>query len=640
MNNTFHTLEFDRIVRQLEELACTKSAKEKIRDLEPYLYEGDVRKSQKDTSEARRIIESAGLPPIASMGDVDDILIVIGQDGCLTAEQLESVGMTLTAVKRLKDFLSRCRYLNTGLACYDEELDPLEHVREQLAEAVRGGRVEDGASRLLKSLRQDMIRMEEKVRAKADSILKSKKVCFADHYVTSRNGKMCLPVKKEYRSSVPGSVIDKSATGATLFIEPEAVASLNSELELLKIEEENETRRILYELTAMIAENQEVFEADKRLIEKLDFIFAKGKLSAAMDAKEPQINTERNIRIKNGRHPLMRREEAVPLSFELGERGKGVVITGPNTGGKTVTMKTVGLFCIMAQCGLHVPCEEAVLCMNNLVLCDIGDGQNLSENLSTFSAHITNVLDILKKAGPESLVLLDELGSGTDPAEGMGIAIAILESLRQCGYLFLVTTHYPEVKGYAEAADGIENARMAFDRETLQPLYRLVQGEAGESCALFIAKKLGMPDAMLLRAEQAAYGSLKPERLQEEGGGKKRKNVILPEGPRIRKQKEEKGHQKELAVKYAVGDSVLVLPDKKTGIVCRTVNEKGVLQVQLQDRKIWINHKRIKLQVAAEELYPEGYDFSIIFDTVENRKNRHQMEKRHQEGVEIRMEDD
>ena len=634
MNNTFHTLEFDHILRQLEELACTKSAKERIRSLEPYLYEGDVRKSQKDTTEARLIIESAGMPPIASMGDVDDILIIVGQDGCLSAEQLESVGMTLTAVKRLKDFLNRCRYLNTSLACYDEELDPLEHLREQLAEAVRGGRVEDGASRLLRSLRQDMIR------AKADSILKSRKSCFADHYVTNRNGKMCLPVKKEYRSSVPGSVIDKSATGATLFIEPEAVASMNSELELLKMEEENETRRILYELTVMVAENREVFEADKRLIEKLDYIFAKGKLSAAMEAKEPQINMERNIRIRNGRHPLMSREHAVPLSFELGDRGNGVVITGPNTGGKTVTMKTVGLFCIMAQCGLHVPCEEASLCMNNQVLCDIGDGQNISENLSTFSAHITNVLDILKKAGPESLVLLDELGSGTDPAEGMGIAIAILESLRQCGCLFLVTTHYPEVKGYAEAADGVENARMAFDRETLQPLYRLVQGEAGESCALFIAKKLGMPDAMLLRAEQAAYGNLKPERLQEESGGKKKKHVILPEGPRIRKQKEEKGIQKELAVKFTVGDSVLVLPDKKTGIVCRTVNEKGVLQVQLQDRKIWINHKRIKLLVAAEELYPEDYDFSIIFDTVENRKNRHQMERKHQEGVEIRMEDE
>ena len=639
MNNTFHTLEFDHILRQLEELACTKSAKERIRSMEPYLYEGDVRKSQKDTTEARRIIESAGMPPIASMSDVDDILIIVGQDGCLSAEQLESVGMTLTAVKRLKDFLNRCRYLNTSLACYDEELDPLEHLREQLAEAVRG-RVEDGASRLLRSLRQDIIRMEEKVRAKADSILKSRKNCFADHYVTNRNGKMCLPVKKEYRSSVPGSVIDKSATGATLFIEPEAVASMNSELELLKMEEENETRRILYELTAMVAENREVFEADKRLIEKLDYIFAKGKLSAAMEAKEPQINMERNIRIRNGRHPLMSREHAVPLSFELGNRGNGVVITGPNTGGKTVTMKTVGLFCIMAQCGIHVPCEEASLCMNNQVLCDIGDGQNISENLSTFSAHITNVLDILKKAGPESLVLLDELGSGTDPAEGMGIAIAILESLRQCGCLFLVTTHYPEVKGYAEAADGVENARMAFDRETLQPLYRLVQGEAGESCALFIAKKLGMPDAMLLRAEQAAYGNLKPERLQAESGDKKKKHVILPEGPRIRKQKEEKGIQKELAVKFTVGDSVLVLPDKKTGIVCRTVNEKGVLQVQLQDRKIWINHKRIKLLVAAEELYPEDYDFSIIFDTVENRKNRHQMERKHQEGVEIRMEDE
>lgn len=640
MNNTYKTLEFDHILRQLEELACTRAAKEKALALEPYLYEGDVRRGQKETTEARLIIDRVGLPPISSMNDVDEILITVQQGGCLSAEQLEYMGMLLNAVKRLKDFLSRCRYLNTSLAFYDEELDPIECLREQLAEAVRGGRVEDGASRLLKGLRQDIIRMEEKIRAKADSILKNKRACLADSYVTNRSGRMCLPVKKEYRSSVPGSVIDKSATGATLFIEPEAIAAMNSELELLNIEEENETRRILYELTAMVEENREAIEADKRLIEKLDFIFAKGKASASIDGREPVINTDRKIAIKSGRHPLMSRDSAVPLDFELGSQGKGVVITGPNTGGKTVAMKTVGLFCIMAQCGLHVPCVEASLCMNNRVLCDIGDGQNISENLSTFSAHITNVLDILKKAGPESLVLLDELGSGTDPAEGMGIAIAILESLRECGCLFLVTTHYPEVKGYAKEADGVENARMAFDRESLKPLYKLVQGEAGESCALFIAKKLGMPDSMLLKAEQAAYGAFTPGHVLEEDDRKKKAYTAAPAGPRIRRQRAETGRQKELIEKYALGDSVLVLPDKKTGIVCCPVNEKGVLRVQLRDKKIWINHKRVKLLVAAEELYPEDYDFSIIFDTVENRKNRHQMEKRHQDGLEIRLEEE
>ena len=639
MNNTFHTLEFDHILRQLEELACTKSAKERIRSLEPYLYEGDVRKSQKDTTEARLIIESAGMPPIASMSDVDDILIIVGQDGCLSAEQLESVGMTLTAVKRLKDFLNRCRYLNTSLACYDEELDPLEHLREQLAEAVRGGRVEDGASRLLRSLRQDMIRMEEKVRAKADSILKSRKSCFADHYVTNRNGKMCLPVKKEYRSSVPGSVIDKSATGATLFIEPEAVASMNSELELLKMEEENETRRILYELTVMVAENREVFEADKRLIEKLDYIFAKGKLSAAMEAKEPQINMERNIRIRNGRHPLMSREHAVPLSFELGDRGNGVVITGPNTGGKTVTMKTVGLFCIMAQCGLHVPCEEASLCMNNQVLCDIGDGQNISENLSTFSAHITNVLDILKKAGPESLVLLDELGSGTDPAEGMGIAIAILEELRLRGCLYLVTTHYPEVKSYARKHGEIISARMAFDRENLKPLYCLEMGKSGDSCALYIAKRLGMPGHMLKVAAGEAYGDIKESLKQELGLEQEEEDGIkriYEPGITVMKKKAE---STDVSGIFSRGDSVSVEPAGEPGIVVKPADQMGNVLVQVKKEKRMVNYKRLKLRVKADRLYPEDYDFSIIFDSVENRKARHAMERKFQEGREVRVED-
>lgn len=636
MNNTFHILEFDRILQQLEEMASTGAAKEKIRSLEPYLYEGDVRRGQRETSEARLIIDSAGLPPVAAMTDLDQILKTIDQGGCLTAEELESVGMTLTAVKRLKDFLDKCKYLGTGLAFYEKELDPLEELREELASSVRGGRVEDSASRLLKGLRQDIVRMEEKVRTKAESVLRGKKSYFADSYITMRNGRICLPVKKEYRNAVPGNVIDKSATGATLFIEPESVAAMNSELELIKIEEENETRRILYELTAMVEKHRDIFEADKKMIEKLDFLFAKGKLSAAMEAREPGVNTERRIWIKKGRHPLMNREICVPLDFELGSRGRGVVITGPNTGGKTVSLKTVGLFCLMAQCGLHVPCEEANLCMNNQVLCDIGDGQNISENLSTFSAHITNVLEILGKAGPESLVLMDELGSGTDPAEGMGIAVAILEELKCLGCLFLVTTHYPEVKEYAAETSGIENARMAFDRATLKPLYRMEQGEAGDSCAFYIAERLGMPSGMLEKARQAAYGDRK---LWEET--RTQNGSFRPAGgPRIRKIKTDNGVKKQLAEKFTMGDSVLVRPENKLGIVVKPANENGLVLVLIKDQKVWVSHKRLELKVAADRLYPADYDFSIIFDTVENRKARHQMGKKHQEGLEIRLDED
>lgn len=337
--------------------------------------------------------------------------------------------------------------------------------------------------------------------------------------------------------------------------------------------------------------------------------------------------------MKNARHPLMDQTVCVPLNFEMGNGINGVIITGPNTGGKTVAIKTVGMNCFMAQCGLHVPCEEAEICMNNQILCDIGDGQNMSENLSTFSAHITNILAILKKTGRESLVILDELGSGTDPAEGMGIAIAVLEELRRSGALYLVTTHYPEVKNYAEKAEGIINARMSFDRESLRPLYQLEIGKAGESCALYIARKLGMPGSMLKCASEAAYGENTQEFLEVDAA----EALVQERTAGVKKKKILKNNQKQAEV-FQLGDSVMVYPDKKIGIVCQTADEKGVLRVQMRDKKIWINHKRIKLHVAAEELYPEDYDFSIVFDTVEERKARHQMGRKHVAEMELYIE--
>ena len=299
-----------------------------------------------------------------------------------------------------------------------------------------------------------------------------------------------------------------------------------------------------------------------------------------------------------------------------------MIITGPNTGGKTVAIKMVALNCMMAQCGLHVACKQADICMSSNFLCDIGDGQNLSENLSTFSAHIANILEILKKVNKNSLVIMDELGSGTDPTEGMGIAIAVLEELRKSEALFLVTTHYPEIKQYAERKESIVNARMTFDKESLKPLYQLVIGEAGESCAFYIAGKMGMPKEMLKTAVMEAY---KSKELPQELKNMNLENRLEKENiPHIQKKKESNKKQ-ELVQKFQLGDSVIVYPDKKIGIVCKKVNEKGVLRVQMQNKKIWINHKRVKLHVAAEELYPEDYDFSIIFDSVKNRKLRHQV---------------
>ena len=516
-----------------------------------------------------------------------------------------------------------------SLAYYEENLDSVTELREEICSKIRNGMVDDYASKELGQIRNQIIKCEDQMKLKAEQIMRSFKECMADSYCTVRNGRVCVPVKKEYKLKVSGSVIDKSSTGSTLFIEPSGVAKYYEELQLLKISEENEVYRILYTLTAMVTASAPVMYENLKMIEKLDFIFSKGKLSLDMDATEPMINTKRRIHLTGARHPLMDKNIAVPLQFEIGEEVQGIVITGPNTGGKTVAIKTVMLNCIMAQSGLHVTCKQADIGMSSSYLCDIGDGQNLSENLSTFSAHITNVLEVLGEANKDSLIIMDEMGSGTDPTEGMGIAIAILEELRKSGAIFLVTTHYPEVKEYADKANGIVNARMTFDKETLRPTYQMVIGEAGESCAFYIADRLGMPNEMLKVAIRAAYGE---EAVASYQFQKPESHITKSNTAKISKTQRTKNSTK-LSDKYHRGDSVMIYPEKKIGIVCEPINEKGVLRVQLPNKKIWINHKRIKLHVAATELYPEDYDFSIIFDSVENRKKRHDMQRKYTDDV-------
>lgn len=644
-------IEFDKIKEIWEELAVTDQAKEEIQAITFCLSELELRKRLKDTTDSRNLMESLGQPPLQNVSEIREILTIAEKGGCLTPHQLEQVEKVLAAVRRLRDYLGRGRHFDNSLAYYDENLFTAEELREEIGRQIRGEQVDDYASRELLQLRNQIAKCEEQMKQKAEQVLRSSKAYLADSFCTLRNGRVCVPVKKEYKSRIPGSTIDKSATGNTLFIEPVSVAKYYDELQLLKIGEENEVCRILYTLTAMVADAADLMNENMRMIEKLDFIFSKGKLSMEMDAAEPTINTERRIILRDARHPLMDQRVSVPLQFEIGGQVRdvsiddvdeekrrrhkmggqvrGIVITGPNTGGKTVAIKTVMLNCMMAQCGLHVTCRQADICMNSAYLCDIGDGQNLAENLSTFSAHIRNVLDVLSEVNQDSFVIMDELGSGTDPTEGMGIAVAILEELRNSGALFLVTTHYPEVKEYADRTEDVINARMTFDKETLTPTYQMVIGEAGESCAFYIADRLGMPNEMLRTAVQAAYGD---EAAASYHFGKEDTKIRKQNGRRISRIKKAGGNA-GLSEKFRRGDSVMVYPDKKIGIVCEPANEKGVLRVQMPGKKIWINHKRVKLHVAAEELYPEDYDFSIVFDTAANRKIRHDMERKYTEEV-------
>lgn len=620
-------IEFDKIKNRWCEFAVTDAARERIAESSLIFSETELRKDLRDTTDARELIEKLGLPPLQNISEVKEVLAVAVRGDCLSAYQLERVEAVLAAVKRLKGYLERGKVYQNSIAYYEENLDPVEELREEISRQIRNGGVDDYASRGLSQIRMRMQQTEDQMKQKAEQIMRTHKDCMADSFYTVRNGRVCVPVKKECKLKIAGSVIDKSATGSTFFMETAGVAKLSEELYLLKLDEENEVYRILYTLSAMVMASAEVILEDLTMIEKLDYLFSKGKLSLDMGAAEPSINTERRIHLAEARHPLMEPDIDVPLQFEIGDDIRGIVITGPNTGGKTVAIKTVMLNCMMAQYGLHVTCKQADICMNSAYLCDIGDGQNLSENLSTFSAHITNVLEILSEANSNSFIIMDELGSGTDPAEGMGIAIAILEELRKSGALFLVTTHYPEVKEYAAGTDGILNARMEFDRDSLRPTYQMIIGEAGESCAFYIADRLGMPNEMLRTAIAAAYGE---DAVEEYHFQKPDACLARKSGAKLTRTKTTKRHA-DLQTKYRIGDSVMIFPEKKIGIVCEPINERGVLRVQLPNRKIYINHKRVKLHVAAAELYPEDYDFSILFDTVENRKKRHDMERKYTE---------
>lgn len=637
-NKSLETIGYYNILEKLRECTSTEKAGERILEMQPILSETDLRKQLRDTTQARAMLELSGTPPIPAMEHVEEYLQKAVKGNMLMPEQLEEIGMFLSAVRRLKSYLQRGEEGRISLAFYNRNLIFPEELQEEIERCIRSGRVDDHASAYLKDIRKQIQFLEEKVSERAERALKTNRQYLNDSFVVKRNGRFCIPVKKECRSLVPGTVVEQSSTGATLFIEPETVANLRENLEIYRIEEDAEERKILYTITNMTAEREAELMEDIRVIEKLDFIFAKGKLSLEMDGTEPKINLEQYMELKGARHPMLDKASCVPLDFQIGKGIRGVIITGPNTGGKTVAIKTVALMSAMACSGLHVPCNEADICMQNQILCDIGDGQNISDNLSTFSAHIKNVLDILKRVRPESLVIMDELGSGTDPQEGMGIAISILEELRKSGALFLVTTHYPEVKEYADRYEEVQNARMEFDRDSLRPLYRLRVGEAGESCALYIAKRLGFPDGMLAAAAREAYGDKSSAFIQSmeiQEHGRKLEKIHVP---RIKRAMEIKDSM-ETVRKFSRGDSVSILPDGKIGIVVKPADKNGSVLVQFRNEKQLISHKRLRLKVAAAELYPEDYDFSIIFDTVEIRKARHQMAKHHMEGLEIEVEE-
>jgi DNA mismatch repair protein MutS2 len=504
---TIKILEYDKIRDMMKEQAGSEMTKNVISELMPFDDIRDVRYGLDETTEAVRLITFKGPLPLGNFYDIRDLISLTVKGGSLSMSQLLrvlydlSVARSVSAFMRSEDVpdLPLLRSLTDVLAVFRDLEDDIDRC------IVSEDEMSDNASAELRQIRRSIKRQEEAIKAKLSHIVNSEhnRTKLQDQLVTMRDGRYVIPVKSEYKSQFPGMVHDQSQTGATLFIEPQSVVDMNNELRELGIAEKKEMDRILAELSARVAEHHEELENNLELLTQLDFIMAKGKLSAMMEGERPEISEDGIIDLKKARHPLIDPKKVVPIDVRAGGEYTSLIITGPNTGGKTVTLKTVGLLCMMAQSGLHIPASGgSSVPVFREIFADIGDEQSIEQSLSTFSSHMKNIVGIVDEAMPGVLALLDELGAGTDPAEGAALGISVLETLKKKGATVLATTHYTELKKYALTTDGVQNASMEFDVETLSPTFKLSIGLPGKSNAFEISGKLGLPEEIIGRARE------------------------------------------------------------------------------------------------------------------------------------------
>lgn len=495
------TLEYDKIIDMLVEEADSALGKDSARRLRPSSDQGEIVAMQAETSHALTRLFHHGALSFHGLTDIRSSLVPLAKGGTLGAGELLRIGALLEAAKRAVEFDKKDEESDFLSGRFDG-LQTFPEIRREISRCILSeDEISDDASSELKRIRRAMKTTNDKIREQLSVTVNSSGDMLRDNIVTMRNGRYCLPVKQEYKSAFQGMIHDQSSTGSTFFIEPMAIVKLNNDLAELAMKEQEEIERILASISSICAPETEGLERDVILLSELDFIFAKAKLSKKMQGSEP-IFDDNYIEIKKGRHPLIPRDRVVPIDVTLGKDYRLLIITGPNTGGKTVSLKTVGLFTLMGQAGLHIPAfDGSHLRVFHEVYADIGDEQSIEQSLSTFSSHMTNTVSILRRADKNTLALFDELGAGTDPIEGAALAISILDNLLQRNVTAMATTHYSELKIYALSTDHVENASCEFDVESLQPTYRLLIGVPGKSNAFAISSKLGISDEIIEKAK-------------------------------------------------------------------------------------------------------------------------------------------
>lgn len=609
---TLQKLQFDRIINDISKRVIGEHTKERLRQMKIATSIDIVKVRQQETSEARLIVDSGQHVPFMGLIQINRLMIQVEKGIILAPDELIEFADFLRSNRMIQNFFEKNKFQAPLLSKYGQALPNFLTVEDNIYEKIQKNQVADSASKKLRRFRQKLKEVEAEIEVKLQKFLRnsSNQTMIQERLIVQKEGRLTVPIKSSFKNKIDGAVIDQSRNGQTVFVEPQMVNRLNEQIENLKYQIEAEEYQVLAELTGSLSEQAVSIKNSIDAITMMDLIFARAKYGREYDGITPRVNKDEQINIIKGRHPFLGKK-AVPLNFNLGKDYRGLVITGANAGGKTVVLKTVGLLTLMMMFGLQIPADsESELAVFDDIFVDMGDQQNLDNALSTFSGHMQNIASILRKVNRNTLILLDEIGSGTEPNEGAGLAIAIMESLYQKGGLLVATTHYGEIKNFAKQHEDFMPALMKFDQKTLTPKYQLQIGQSGDSQALWIARKMKMSKALIQTASKYIdtknYANKKTIFSHQEG----LENDKLTSNE----------------VQYQKGDRVQLTFNGKTGLV---FEDDGQSRVQVYvDRNIQsIIRRRIKLVNSATELYPNGYDLDQLFSDFHERKEIRDLER-------------
>ena len=612
---TIEKIQFNQVKEQIERHCVSSLGKKRFKKLQLNAKPVVVTTRYNETEEARALLDAKLTMPFMGLSSIDVFMEQLEKGLLLEASSLIDVADFLRSGRMIRRFMEKYESLAPTLTMYARSITEFTEIEDEIYFSIKNGQVADEASKELRRIRRLIAEKESKIEERLSKFLKNKdnQKQIQEFFVSKKNERFTIPIKAAYKNQVAGTIIETSSKGTTVFIEPTAVTKLNDELAILKVEESTEIYQILATLSGLILENLVPIQLNLETIAEYDMIFARGKYSRLIQGVTPKLNQRGYIHLVNAVHPLIE-ANAVPLNFTVGEDYRGLIITGPNAGGKTVVLKTVGLLALMTLLGIQLPADEGTeMGLFEGIFVDIGDSQSLENALSTFSSHIQNIADIMQVAPRNSLVLFDEIGSGTEPNEGAALAIAILEEFYQRGNIVVATTHYGEIKRYSEIHPDFINAAMAFDQATLTPLYQLLMGESGESNALWIAKKMNLKEHVIQQAQR--YMEDKDYSLTK---------ASIPKNKTMIDSQTERAESVSLLKK---GDRVLLLDYNENGLVFEDNPLRETVTVFYRNDYHEVVPKRLKLEVLATDLYPPDYDLSTLFTSYTERKLDHDINR-------------